>query len=92
MPMTSDGPCLKVDGELSRILQAAVERLDGAHGELVLDFSAVGKVDAGALQVMKELADLADDKGIRVVLGGVRLDIYKVLKLMKLAPRFSFAD
>jgi len=39
---------------------------------------------------MESLAGRADEKAVKVVLRGVNVDIYKVLKLMKLAPRFSF--
>ena len=33
---------------------------------------------------------IADEKGVKVVLRGVNVDVYKVLKLVKLASRFSF--
>jgi hypothetical protein len=36
------------------------------------------------------LAGKADGKSVKVVLGGVNVSVYKTLKLMKLAPRFSF--
>ena len=39
---------------------------------------------------MENLADTVDGKGTKVVLRGVNIDIYKVLKLMKLSPRFAF--
>jgi hypothetical protein len=39
---------------------------------------------------MENLAKSADDKATKVVLRGVNVDIYKVLKLMKLTRRFSF--
>ncbi len=39
---------------------------------------------------MENLASTAGDKAAKVVLRGVNVDIYKVLKLVKLAPRFSF--
>ncbi len=39
---------------------------------------------------MEELLDLADDKTIKITLQGVNVDIYKVLKLVKLAPKLSF--
>jgi anti-anti-sigma regulatory factor len=81
----------KVDGErVVHALQEAGERLDGADGEVVLDFSCVRRIDPSALREMEKLADIADDKAVKVVLRGVNIDIYKVLKLVKLAPRFSF--
>ena len=82
---------LKVDGERTeQALQEAVTALDTAEGEVVLDFSSVERVDASALRVLETLAGKADGKAVKVVLGGVNVSVYKTLKLMKLAPRFSF--
>ena len=41
---------------------------------------------------MAELASIAEDKSIKVVLRGVNVEIYRVLKLLKLASRFSFGS
>jgi len=68
----------------------AVESLTRAGGELVLDFSSVLKIDAGAARALEELAGLADRSSVKVVLRGVNIGIYRALKLLKLAPRFSF--
>jgi len=84
---------LKIEGE--RIipgLAEAGERLDSAEGEMILDFSSVLQLDASALRAMERLAAAADDKSVKLVLRGTSIDLYKVLKLMKLAPRFSFAS
>ena len=81
----------KVDGEnVVAALQEAGEKLNGAEGEVLLDFSSVRRIDAGALREMEKLAATADGKAVKIVLCGVNVGIYKVLKLMKLAPRFSF--
>lgn len=71
-------------------LQEAGEKLDGAEGEVVLDFSWVRRVDPSAIRAMEEFANAADDKAVKVALRGVNVDVYKVLKLVKLASRFSF--
>jgi len=82
---------LKVDGErVVQTLKEALETVDTAEGEVVLDFSSVERVDPSALQAMETLAGKADAKSVKVVLGGVNVRVYKTLKLMKLAPRFSF--
>jgi anti-anti-sigma regulatory factor len=82
---------LKIDGErLVPALQEALETLDGAGGEVVLDFSSVHRIDPSALRAMENFAGAADDKNARVVLQSVNIDVYRVFKLMKLAPRFSF--
>jgi hypothetical protein len=41
---------------------------------------------------MEELANLADNRSVKVVLRAVNTDVYKVLKLMKLAQRFCFLN
>lgn len=84
---------LKIDGErVAHALREACEKLDVADGEMVLDFSTVRRIDPSALGAMEKLAGTADDKAIKVLLRGVNVDIYKVLKLVRLAPRFSFSN
>jgi anti-anti-sigma regulatory factor len=73
-------------------LQEAGEKLDGTEGEAVLDFSSVGRIDSGAVRAIEELARLAEEKRVNIVLRGVNIDVYKVLKLMKLTRRFSFVN
>jgi len=73
-------------------LKEAGEKLDSAEGEAVLDFSSVRRIDPSALRAMEEFARIADEKAVKVVLRGVNVDIYKVLKLMKLTRRFSFEN
>ena len=84
---------LKIDEErVVQALQEAGEKLDGVEGEVVLDSSSVRRIDATALRAMEEFVDIADDKGVKVVLRGVNVSVYKVLKLVKLASRFSFVN
>lgn len=80
-----------IDGEdVVPALQQAGEKLDNADGEVVLDFSSVRRIDPNALKAMEELAGIADEKAVKIVLRGVNVDVYKVLKLVRLTPRFSF--
>jgi anti-anti-sigma regulatory factor len=89
--MATNAICLSVDGErLAHALREAREKLDSAQGEVVLDFSSVQRIDPGAIRAMEHLADAADGNGTKLFLSNVSVDIYKVLKLMKLSPRFSF--
>jgi len=84
---------LKVDEE--RVVQAlhdAADKLDSVEGELALDFSSVQRIDPNDLRAMAEFADMADNRSVKVVLRGVNLGAYKVLKLVKLASRFSFVN
>jgi len=89
--MATNAVWVKVDGgRVVQSLHEAREKVAGAQAEVVLDFSSVCRVDAGALRAMEGIADAVDGDRTKVVLRGVNIDIYKVLKLMKLAPRFAF--
>jgi anti-anti-sigma regulatory factor len=84
---------LKVDEErVVQALQEAGETLDSANGEVFLDFSFVHRIVPNALRAMEEFAGVADNKGVKVVLRGVNVDVYRVFKLVKLASRFSFVN
>jgi len=76
------------------MLQDALEKLslDGGGSDIVLDFSSVRRIDPSALRTMEKLAAAAQAKSVKVVLGGVNVDVYKVLKLMKLTGLFVFQD
>jgi anti-anti-sigma regulatory factor len=77
---------------LNETLEQAFRNLDGAARELVLDFSSVRRIDAGGIGSLEKLAAAADAKSVKVALQGVDVNIYKVLKLVKLTPRFSFSN
>jgi anti-anti-sigma regulatory factor len=84
---------LKIDeGNVFQALQAAMEKLESAEGEVVLDLSTVRRIDASALRAMEQFAGIAADKGVKVVLHGVNVGVYKVLKLVKLASRLCFVN
>jgi anti-anti-sigma regulatory factor len=90
--MTTNGVWIKVDPErvVDALQHEAVEMVNGAESEVVLDFSSVLRIDPSVAGAMEELAGRADDKSVKVVLRAVNMDIYKVLKLLKLTQRFSF--
>lgn len=73
-------------------LREAGEKLDGTEGEAVLDCSSVHRIDSSALRALEALACIADEKNVKIVLRGVNVDVYKVLKLVKLTRRFSFVN
>ncbi len=73
-------------------LQEAGGNLDSTQGEAVLDFSSVRRIDSSALRALEEFVRIADEKAVRVVLRGVNVDVYKVLKLVRLTGRFSFVN
>ena len=76
----------------AKSLALAKKNLDDANGEMILDFSHVPGVDVEALSALLDLAGLAETKKVKLILRGVNVDVYKVLKLMKLASRFSYLD
>jgi anti-anti-sigma regulatory factor len=83
----------KIDGgHMVQSLQEVIDKLDIAESEVVLDCSSVNRLDPGGLEALERLAGRADDKSVRIVLRGVNVDVYKVLKLMKLAARFSLRN
>ena len=77
---------------VSRTLQEAGEKLAGVQDEIILDFSSVLRIDPGALQAIEEFTAVAAGKGVKVVLRGVNVGVYKVLKLVRPASRFSFVS
>jgi anti-anti-sigma regulatory factor len=84
---------LNIDRErVASSVKEAVEKLDSAEGEAVLDFSSVLRIDSTAMRALEGLAHRADEKAIKVVLRSVNVDVYKVLKLVKLTRRFSFVN
>jgi len=84
---------LKVEEErVAQALQEAGETLDSAGGEVLLDFSFVHRMFPHSLRAIEEFAAAADNKGVKVVLRGVNVDVYRVFKLVKLASRFSFVN
>ena len=91
MNMTTIPVWHEIDGHhVADSLQETCEKLNGAAGDVFLDFSSVRRIDPSALKAMEELASLADEKAVKIALRAVNVDTYRVLKLMRLAPRFSF--
>ena len=90
--MTISAMWIKIDPEcvLHALQNEAVEKVTHAEGEVVLDFSRVPRIYPSGAGALGALADLADERAVKVVLRAVNVDIYKVLKLLKLASRFSF--
>jgi len=89
--MTSHAEWIKIDPQqVLQGLREAAEKVGTAQGEATVDFSAVRRIDSPAAEALDQLAGLAGERSVQVVLRGVNTDIYKVLKLLKLTERFSF--
>ena len=83
----------KVAGaHLAQDLKNAQDKLGSADGEVLLDFSDVQRIDPAGLLAVEDFASVADQKSVRVVMCGVNVSVYKVLKLARLTPRFSFVN
>lgn len=90
--MTTNSAWIRVDteGPLCARRPEAEEKVKGAEGEVVLDFSSVLRIDSSVVRELEGLAGMADEKSVKIVLRAVNVDIYKVLKLLNLAQRFTF--
>lgn len=73
------------------LLNDAGKKLESTKGEVVLDFSSVKRLDSAAVIALEQFADVASGRDAKVALRGVNIGVYKVLKLVKLTSRFSFA-
>jgi anti-anti-sigma regulatory factor len=71
-------------------IQQAVDKLNSGEKDVILDFSSVPRIDGNAVGAIEGLAALADQKSVTVVLRAVNVDVYRVLKLLKLTQRFTF--
>ncbi len=81
-----DGPSILPD------LEEAERKLGAGEADIVLDFASVRRMDANALRAIRHLADAAEGKAVKIVLRGMSVEVYRVLKLLELTPRFSFSD
>jgi anti-anti-sigma regulatory factor len=90
--MTTSDVLIVDSGQPLQTLQEAQEKVASSKTDLMLDFSAVKRVDPATLQALEGLAILAGDHHVNVALCGVDVAVYKVLKLAKLASQFSFAS
>ena len=82
-----------VDGErVTEGLQAVAKNLEGAGAEALLDFFFVQGIDQSGLRALEDLANAAEQKKVKIVLRGINVEIYKVMKLARLTERFAFQN
>ena len=90
VPMSTIAMFLRIERErVSEGLREAQSRLNGS-GEAVLDFASVLRLGPKDLAGLEALVNVAGERGVKIELRGVNVGIYKVLKLARLASRFSF--
>jgi anti-anti-sigma regulatory factor len=93
--MTTTIPALWLKVNEERVTQDLLDAcgsLEMANNQFGLDFSSVRRVEPGCLAAMEALAVKADEKSVEIMLCGVNVDVYKVLKLARLTPRFFFVN
>jgi anti-anti-sigma regulatory factor len=91
--MTMIDVWVEIDGKrVAQALHETGEKLDSAGGDVFLDFSSVRRLDSGGLRALEDLAGAADGKMAKVTLRGVKVDVYKVLKMARLSSRFSMVN
>jgi len=81
---------LEPDGAIHALRQQAVERLGCCAGELVLDCASLPRIDSSMAGAFENLANLAAQASVKVLLRAVNIDVYRVLALLNLTERFSF--
>lgn len=80
------------EARAARSIEDACARLESADGELVLDLSSVERLDPSAVVALNALVPLAKEKATKLVLRGVNVNVYKVLKLVRLSNHFTFVS
>jgi|HubBroStandDraft_6_1064221.scaffolds.fasta_scaffold10146_1 anti-anti-sigma regulatory factor len=68
------------------------EKLPNEGPEVLLDFFLAQTLDPEGIRALEELAAAAEAASTRIVLRGVNVEMYKVLKLAGLSDGFSFID
>ncbi|HVS73411.1 MAG TPA: STAS domain-containing protein [Phycisphaerae bacterium] len=75
---------------LGKNLLELAEKQD--HRKLILEFSAVRFMSSQALGVLLQLKKALDPVGGRVLIAGIRPELYKVFKITNLHKLFTFHD
>ena len=77
-------------GHFLPLLAEARQQLDSGAKEILLDFSSIRRIDAPGLRALEDFIRVADEKGAKLTLRAVDVEVYKVLKLQKLAGRVAY--
>jgi anti-anti-sigma regulatory factor len=77
------------DGALAAELEKAIATLENGEREVVLDFSSVHRLSAGEVHAIDGFTRTAEDKGVKVRVRGLGVDLYRALKLARLSSRLS---
>lgn len=84
-----------VDFEEQRLmisLEKAAQNLERHEGEIVIDFSSVRRIGTNGLMYMEALSTSPRERNATIVLQNVGVDVYRILRLLKLNQGFSFVN
>ncbi len=71
-------------------MQATRSAIRGNHVDaVIIDLTGIEYIDPAELRVLRLLADEARSAGVRLMLDGVRAEVYKALQIAQLAPLFT---
>jgi anti-anti-sigma regulatory factor len=91
MSVTSENLVINNEGAAETLKQIC-GKLPANGGEVLLDFFFVQALPPAAIQALEELAGTAELMKVKVILRGVNVELYKVLKLSQLCDKFGFID
>lgn len=82
-----------VNGEhIAETLNEICSKLPASGGEVLLDFFLAQTLDPAAIEALEHLAGTAEVLKTKVILRGVNVEMYKVLKLSDLTDKFLFIN
>ena len=90
---TTQSECIVVNGErVAETLKEICGKLPANGGEVLLDFFFVQTLDPAGIKGLEDLAGTAGILKVKVILRGVNVELYKVLKLSDLTDKFLFIN
>ena len=93
MSTTVKASSFVIDEEhIAQQLNEIREKLPTEEPEVLLDFFLAQTLNPADIRALEDLAGAADASNARIVLRGVNVEMYKVLKLAGLCDKFSFID
>jgi anti-anti-sigma regulatory factor len=93
MSTTVKSSSFVIDGEhIVQQLNDICRQLGSEGPEVLLDFFLAQTLDTEGIRALEELAAGAGNENAKVVLRGVNIEMYKVMKLAGLSDKFTFID
>lgn len=77
------------EGTLAATLEEASGRLEDGEREVVVDFSSIDRLSAVEMHAIDEFTRTAEEKGLKVIVRGLGVDLYRALKLARLSSRLA---